>query len=44
VPGKNITKPGKKARGILHKYKNPALISREKTAWELAVKEKHAHH
>jgi len=36
-------KPGKKAKGILRKYKNPALISKEKNAWEMAVKEKHAH-
>jgi hypothetical protein len=40
---KSTSKPGKKARGILRKYKNPALISKEKTAWEIAVKEKHAH-
>jgi hypothetical protein len=40
---KSTSKPGKKARGILHKYKNPTLISKEKNAWEMAVKEKHAH-
>ncbi len=40
---KSTSKPGKKARGILRKYKNPALISKEKTAWEMVVKEKHAH-
>ena len=39
---KNTSKPGKKAKGILRKYKNPALISKEKNAWEMAVKEKHA--
>jgi len=38
---KSISKPGKKAKGILRKYKNPALISKEKNAWETAVKEKH---
>jgi hypothetical protein len=41
---KNTTTPGKKAKGILHKYANPALSSQEKTAWEMAVKEKYAHH
>lgn len=34
---------GKKAKGILSKYKNPGLIKKEKSAWEIAVKEKHAH-
>lgn len=29
------------ARGMLKKYANPALIEKEKDAWELAVKEKH---
>jgi hypothetical protein len=40
---KRTSKQGKKAKGILSKYKNPALISKEKDAWEMAVKEKHAH-
>jgi hypothetical protein len=40
---KKTSKPGKKAKGILSKYKNPALIQKEKNAWEMAVKEKHAH-
>jgi hypothetical protein len=40
---KSTSKPGRKARGILRKYKNPNLISKEKIAWEMAVKEKHAH-
>ncbi len=40
---KKTSKTGKKAKGILRKYKNPALISKEKNAWEIAVKEKHAH-
>ena len=40
---KSTSKPGKKAKGILRKYKNPALFSKEKTAWEMAVKEKYAH-
>ena len=40
---KSNSKSGKKAKGILSKYKNPALISKEKNAWEMAVKEKHAH-
>lgn len=40
---KSVSKRGNMARGILHKYKNPALISKEKFAWEMAVKEKHAH-
>ena len=35
---KSTLKSGNKARGILHKYKNPALTSKEKTAWEMAVK------
>ncbi len=29
-------------RGILAKYKNPALIEKETAAWEMAVMEKHA--
>lgn len=40
---KKISKSRNMARGILHKYKNPDLISKEKLAWEMAVKEKHAH-
>jgi len=40
---KSASKPGNMARGILRKYKNPALISKEKFAWEMAAKEKHAH-
>lgn len=40
---KSPSKPGEKVRGILNKYKNPALISKEKIAWEMAVKEKHDH-
>jgi hypothetical protein len=40
---KRNSKPGKKVKGILSKYKNPSLISKEKNAWEMAVKEKHAH-
>lgn len=40
---KSASKRRNMARGILQKYKNPALISKEKTAWEMAVKEKHAH-
>ena len=40
---KGASKPSRNARGILRKYKNPALISKEKTAWEMAVKEKYAH-
>ncbi|HLP44496.1 MAG TPA: hypothetical protein VK186_15605 [Candidatus Deferrimicrobium sp.] len=40
---KRASKTGNTARGILQKYKNPALISKEKLAWEMAVKEKHAH-
>lgn len=34
---------GRNARGILSKYNNPALIPKEKTAWELAIKDKYAH-
>jgi len=37
---KGASKPPRHAKGILRKYKNPALISKEKTAWEMAVKEK----
>lgn len=33
----------KRARGLLSKYKNPALIPKEKEAWEMAVKDKHDH-
>lgn len=40
---KNASKPENMARGILRMYKHPALISREKFAWKMAVKEKHAH-
>jgi|GEM_PF-1334465 len=40
---KSTSKPLGNARGILREYKNLALISKEKTAWELAVKEKYAH-
>ena len=29
-------------RGFFHKYANPALIDEEKSAWQKAVKEKHA--
>jgi hypothetical protein len=32
---KGISKPSRTAKGILGKYKNPALISKEKTAWEI---------
>lgn len=39
---KSTSRPGKKAKGMLRKYKNTALISKEKNAWEMAVKEKHA--
>jgi hypothetical protein len=39
---KSVSMRGNTARGILHKYKNPALISKEKLAWEMAVKEKYA--
>jgi len=36
---------GKKSlRGCLHAYANPALIAREKEAWEDAVSEKYGHH
>lgn len=34
----------KRVRGFLHKYANPSLIEKEKSAWQLAVKEKHATH
>jgi hypothetical protein len=40
---KGASKTSRNAKGILRKYKNPALIPKEKTAWEMAVKEKHAH-
>jgi hypothetical protein len=40
---KSTLKPGKRAKGILSAYKNPGLISKEKTAWEMAVREKYAH-
>lgn len=40
---KGISRPSRAAKGILRKYKNPTLILKEKTAWEMAVKEKHAH-
>jgi hypothetical protein len=40
---KKTEKKVKSARGILSKYKNPALIPREKQAWEQAVKEKYDH-
>ena len=40
---RDTSKPSGNARGILRKYKNRALISKEKTAWEMAVKEKYAH-
>jgi predicted house-cleaning noncanonical NTP pyrophosphatase (MazG superfamily) len=33
-----------KAMGILKKYANPDLISKEKEAWGEAVKEKHGNH
>lgn len=32
----------KRVRGILHKYANPSLIEKEKSAWQHAVREKHA--
>jgi hypothetical protein len=31
----------KSARGVLSKYKNPELIDKESTAWEMAMGEKH---
>lgn len=34
-------KKHKLAKGILAKYKNPAFIEKESTAWGEAVKEKH---
>ncbi|MFC2155653.1 hypothetical protein ACFLRB_04095 [Acidobacteriota bacterium] len=37
------SKEGKKAKGMLSKYSNIELIKKEKSAWEIAVKEKHAH-
>jgi hypothetical protein len=40
---KSVSKAGNMARGILRKYKNPTLISKEKFAWEMVVKEKHAY-
>jgi len=40
---KDVSIPLRNAKGILRKYKNPALISKEKTAWEMAVKEKYDH-
>ena len=38
-----ISKGKRTAKGILSKYSNPQLIKKEKSAWEIAVKEKHAH-
>ena len=29
-------------RGFLHKYANPALIEQEETAWQMAMRKKHA--
>ena len=29
-------------RGLLHKYANPALIEQEETAWQMAMRKKHA--
>lgn len=40
---KDVSIPPRNAKGILRKSKNPALISKEKTAWEMAVKEKYDH-
>jgi hypothetical protein len=37
------SKGKKTAKGILSKYSNPQLIKKEKSAWEIAVKEKYAH-
>lgn len=36
-------KTARRAKGILSKQKKPDLISKEKSAWEMVVKEKHAH-
>jgi hypothetical protein len=38
-----ISKGEKKAKGILSKYSNAELMKKEKSAWEIAVKEKYAH-
>ena len=38
----SLNEPEHKAMGILNKYANPDLISKEKEAWGEAVKEKHA--
>ena len=35
---------GESLGGILHQYANPALISKEKEAWGIAVKEKYGIH
>lgn len=35
---------GKSLGGFLHQYANPALISKEKEAWSIAVKEKYGIH
>lgn len=40
---KDVSIPSRNAKGILRKYKNPAFILKEKTAWEMAVKEKYDH-
>ena len=40
---KNVSRPSSTAKGILRNYKNPTLILKEKTAWEMVIKEKHAH-
>lgn len=38
-----ISKGKKTAKGILSKYSNTELMKKEKSAWEIAVKEKYAH-
>jgi hypothetical protein len=35
-------KTKRSAKGTLHQYRNPDLIPKEKSVWEMAIREKHA--